>query len=114
MSNLLQEPGARSSAGAFALWAGPAYSQRRVTNAFCATVYNEPDSALRATLRSVLLALRHSYFHVGSGASRSLICILVDGRAQMHPSLRGWLKQVQLMLDAPHRFANLDVHDTSH
>jgi cellulose synthase/poly-beta-1,6-N-acetylglucosamine synthase-like glycosyltransferase len=114
MSHLLQELGAKSSAGAFALCVGSAYSHRRVTNAICVTVYNETDAALRATLRSVLLALRHSYFHVGSGASRSLICILVDGRAQMHPSLRGWLKQVQLTLDAPQKFANLDVHDTSH
>jgi chitin synthase len=114
MSHPLEEPSGNNSAGAFALWVDSKHSDRRVTNAFCVTVYNEPDSSLRSTLRSVLLALRHSYFHVGSGAARSLICILVDGRATMHPSLRGWLKNVQLASDAPRRYAGLDIHIGSH
>lgn len=114
MSHPLQEISTNSSARAFAFLADSAHSNRRVTNALCVTVYNEPDSSLRSTLHSVLLALRHSYFHVGSGAARSLICILIDGRAQMHPSLRGWLKYVQLASDSPRRDAGLDIHVTSH
>jgi hypothetical protein len=112
VSHPLQELGGNNSTEAFSLLADSDDSDRRLTNAFCVTVYNEADSSVRSTLHSVLLALRHSYFHVGSGAARSIICIVVDGQAQMHPSLRGWLKNVQLTLDAPRRYAGLDI--TSH
>jgi chitin synthase len=114
VSHPLQELGGNNSTEAFSLLADSDDSDRRLTNAFCVTVYNEADSSVRSTLHSVLLALRHSYFHVGSGAARSIICIVVDGQAQMHPSLRGWLKNVQLTLDAPRRYAGLDIHITSH
>lgn len=114
MSHPLQELGGNKSAGPFSLLAGAADSDRRLTNAFCVTVYNEPDCSLRSTLHSVLLALRHSFFHQGADSARSIICILVDGRTQMHASLKGWLKGAQLMLDAPRRHAGLDIHATSH
>ena len=114
MSHPLQELGGDNSAAAFSVLVGPTDSDRRVTNAFCVTVYNEPDSSLRSTLHSVLLALRHSYSQVGCDSARSIICILIDGRAQMHPSLRSWLKNVQLTADVPHRYAGLDIHVTSH
>jgi len=114
VSHPLQELRGDNSAGAAALLADSIHGERRVKNAFCVTVYNEPDSALRSTLHSLLLALRHSYFNLGSVAARSIICILVDGRAQMHSSLVGWLKHAQLALDTPQRRPNLDVHAMSH
>jgi chitin synthase len=114
VSHPLQELGGNNSAAALSLLADSDDSDRRLTNAFCVTVYNEAEAPVRSTLHSVLLALRHSYFHVGSCAARSIICIVVDGRAQMHPSLRGWLKNVQLTLDTPRRYPGLDIHITSH
>ncbi|MEO8062859.1 MAG: glycosyltransferase family 2 protein [Pseudomonadota bacterium] len=114
MSHPLQDLGSDDSAGRFSLLVDSAGSDRRLTNAFCVTVYNEPESALRSTLHSLLLALRHSYFNVGSGAARSIICIIVDGKAQMHASLREWLRNVHLTSDAPRRHADLEIHCTSH
>ena len=114
VSHPLLELGGNNSAETFPLLAGSADTDRRLTNAFCVTVYNEPDSALRSTLHSVLVALRHAFFHVGADSARSIICIVVDGRAQMHPTLKGWLKNVQLMSEAPQRYAGLDIHATSH
>lgn len=114
MSHPLQEFGDNDTVRVFPLPVDSSAVDRRPTNAFCLTVYNEPESSLRLTLHSVLLALRHSYFQLGSSSARSIICILVDGRSQMHPSLREWLKDLPLTLDTPHRFAGLDIHVTTH
>lgn len=114
MSHPLQELRGNNFEGAFALHVDSAHVNRQLTNAFCVTVYNEPDSSLRSTLQSILLALRHSFFQVGADSARSIVCILVDGQAQMHPSLKWWLKGMQLTLDAPRRYAGLDIHVTSH
>ena len=86
-----------------------------ITNALCVTLYNETRAEFEATIRSLLVSMRHCERQSAPSRSLCALCILIDGRLELDPGIARLLGSCGLLNAEAILLGNdIDLYITEH